>query len=202
MAKQTVVRKRTSTSSRNYTGRQQETAARTSRKDAQERAAKETVEAAEEERDAVNSVFDPQTGERLEGPRPSRVATVVDEDDDDLEDDEEDDETLTLGDEDDEDEGDATFGHQPDEPFFSGHETDEEIAPVLAKRRERRPVRRNRVRNPYARIRIDQDVEDMTYGMVNGEPNNYTFREGLAYQVPIEVAEHLDERGLVRQWIG
>ena len=38
--------------------------------------------------------------------------------------------------------------------------------------------------------------------MINGEPNNYNFKEGLAYRVPLAVAEHLQERRLIRQWIG
>jgi hypothetical protein len=89
-----------------------------------------------------------------------------------------------------------------DEPTFSGRESDEEVAVILADQAQK-PVRRQsgRALNPIVRVRVDADVDKMTYGMHNNEPNNYNFKEGRQYEIPREVAEHLDERGLIRQWI-
>lgn len=85
-----------------------------------------------------------------------------------------------------------------EEVVLTGRETPEELAPIL----ERKKVFRARHETAHAAevtIRVDQDIEDMTYGMRHGEPNNFTFKEGMAYKVPYEVFEHLNERGLVRQ---
>lgn len=89
-----------------------------------------------------------------------------------------------------------------EEPALTGRESDEEINTILAARAAAPPAPRpTRALSPTVRVRIDQDVEKMTYGMRDGEPNNFNFKEGLQYDVPREVAEHLDERGLVRQWV-
>lgn len=198
MQKQTTTRRRSNRSTGDFTGRQKETSTKEQTKEAQSRRAEISMQNAEDELDAQRSVFDPKTGEKVEGPGPSYVARVVDEDDED----EEDEESVVDDDEEENDEEDEqSFGFVPDEPVFTGHETNEEMAPILAKRRERRPSRVRKVRNAVSRIRVDADIEDMTFGMINGEPNNFTFREGLVYKVPTEVADHLDERGLVRQWI-
>ena len=89
-----------------------------------------------------------------------------------------------------------------DEPVLTGHESDEEVAVIVAAEKERPIVpQRERAVSPTVRVRIDQDIEKMTYGMYNNEPNNYSFKEGLQYDIPREVAEHLEERGLIRQWV-
>jgi hypothetical protein len=89
----------------------------------------------------------------------------------------------------------------PSEPVFSGKETEDEMVPHLASRSATPPAPQLMLRQPFVKIRLNADVEDMTYGMRNGEPNNYTFREGFVYEVEIEVAEHLNQRGLVGQWV-
>ncbi len=44
-------------------------------------------------------------------------------------------------------------------------------------------------------IRTITDIEDMTFGIVNGAPQNYTFKAGVRYSVPVEVAAHLERLG-------
>lgn len=44
-------------------------------------------------------------------------------------------------------------------------------------------------------IRTITDIEDMTFGMVNGAPSNYTFKAGVRYSVPVELAAHLERLG-------
>jgi hypothetical protein len=93
------------------------------------------------------------------------------------------------------------FFRPTEEPALTGRETDEELAVILANRAERPAPTRERAVSPMVTVRIDQDVDKMTYGMHNGEPNNFTFKEGLQYKIPREVADHLEERGLIRQWM-
>ena len=88
-----------------------------------------------------------------------------------------------------------------DEPVLTGHESDEEVAVIIAAQEARPVPQRQRALSPTVRVRIDQDIEKMTYGMYNNEPNNYSFKEGLQYDLPREVAEHLEERGLIRAWV-
>lgn len=42
-------------------------------------------------------------------------------------------------------------------------------------------------------IRVNEDVEDMTFGV----GNNYTFKAGQKYKVPRNVADHLEEKGYI-----
>ena len=87
------------------------------------------------------------------------------------------------------------------EPVFTGYESEEQMAPYLATRNEP-VVPQAVVRDPRVKIRVTQDIEDMTYGMTpQGAPNNMTFREGYIYEVDINIAEHLNQRGLVQQWV-
>jgi hypothetical protein len=44
-------------------------------------------------------------------------------------------------------------------------------------------------------IRTIADIEDMTFGVVNGAPQNYTFKQGVKYSVPVELAAHLERLG-------
>jgi len=44
-------------------------------------------------------------------------------------------------------------------------------------------------------IRTITDIEDMTFGVVNGAPQNYTFKAGVRYSVPVELAAHLERLG-------
>ena len=44
-------------------------------------------------------------------------------------------------------------------------------------------------------IRTIADIEDMTYGVVNGSPQNYTFKAGVKYKVPVDLAGYLERLG-------
>lgn len=46
-------------------------------------------------------------------------------------------------------------------------------------------------------IRTISDIEDMTFGVVNGTPQNYTFKAGVKYSVPVEIAAYLERLGYV-----
>lgn len=158
------------------TGRLKERAGKEARLDDTERSAAAAVEndvVSEAER---NGVHDPKSGERIDAPAASHVAV----------------EAKPA----------AAFGKRAAvaEDVLSGKEAPEVVDAVVAKRSTFTPPPENVVRNAFVTVRVSEDVEDMTYGMINGEPNNYTFREGLKYQVPIAVADHLNERGLVSQW--
>lgn len=77
-------------------------------------------------------------------------------------------------------------------------------------------VRQAEVNTPYRMIRVNQDIDQMTYGREVSDPgdydnpdfslrrpaimgpmNMYTFAEGQMYRVPREVAEHLNDKGYV-----
>jgi hypothetical protein len=55
------------------------------------------------------------------------------------------------------------------------------------------------VNNDAVVIRTISDIEDMTYGMSNGAPVNYTFKAGVRYKVPRDLANYL--QGLGYLWI-
>jgi hypothetical protein len=88
------------------------------------------------------------------------------------------------------------------EAVLTGKESPEQLDQLVANRKPFSPPDPGVVRRAQVKVRIDEDVEDMTFGMVNGEPNNFTFKEGFVYEVPIALADHLESRGLVRQWVG
>jgi hypothetical protein len=44
-------------------------------------------------------------------------------------------------------------------------------------------------------IRTISDIEDMTYGVVNGAPQNYTFKAGVKYKVSADLASYLARLG-------
>ena len=44
-------------------------------------------------------------------------------------------------------------------------------------------------------IRTISDIEDMTYGIVNGAPQNYTFKAGVKYKVRADLASYLARLG-------
>lgn len=157
-----------------FTGRQKAQHAKEQQKANEERSAQMSMATAVETEEERVGVFDAQTGERLD-PQ-NDVAVVVEE---------------------------ARPSFLPErEPVLTGQEDPEEVAPVIAARKAFTQPPPTVVRSSMVTIRVDADIEDMTYGMLNGEPNNYTFKEGLQYRVPVGVAEHLNERGLIRQWIG
>jgi hypothetical protein len=55
------------------------------------------------------------------------------------------------------------------------------------------------VNNDAVIIRTISDIEDMTYGMANGAPVNYTFKAGVRYKVPRDLANYL--QGLGYLWM-
>jgi hypothetical protein len=140
-------------------------------------ASRMSLASAVEAEERQDGVFSPHTGERLDVP-----AAVVEE------------ESLSA---------DAFYRSQePQELVLTGYETEEQMVPLLAERNEP-VVPRSVVRSPQVKIRVNQDIEDMTYGFTpQGYPNNMTFREGFIYEVDINIADHLNQRGLVAQWVG
>ena len=46
-------------------------------------------------------------------------------------------------------------------------------------------------------IRTVTDIEEMTYGVVNGTPQNYNFKAGVKYKVPRDLAVYLDQLGYI-----
>ena len=48
-------------------------------------------------------------------------------------------------------------------------------------------------------IRTISDIDDMTFGVINGTPQNYTFKAGVRYKVPRELANYL--QGIGYLWI-
>lgn len=163
------------------TGQQKAEASKTARREEQENAARTTMASEQLSYEEQTGTFDAQTGARVDVPPASAVL-------------EEQEEVAGFG------------GPGPDydsEPVLTGYESDEELAPILAQREQYNPRRgpRGGLRATHVKVRVNADVEKMTYGMCNGEPNNFNFREGLTYRVPIEIADHLEERGLVAQWL-
>ena len=55
------------------------------------------------------------------------------------------------------------------------------------------------VKNDKVVIRTHHDIEDMTFGVINGTPQNYTFKAGVKYSVPRDLALYL--QGLGYLWI-
>jgi hypothetical protein len=88
------------------------------------------------------------------------------------------------------------------EPVFSGQEDPVQADQIAA---AYEPPRVASAGIPYDAemviIRTNWDIPDMTWGMRNGVPNNYTFREGRAYEVPVALAEHLNALGAIRQFV-
>lgn len=156
------------------TGRQKQAANKEAREEQASRSAEISMQDGAEAEAERHGVFDPKSGAQIDGPSGGQKAVMVD------------------------DPPVSRFG-RPQEQVFTGQEAPEEVAPAVAARTFNPPP--TIVKSSRVRIRVDADIEDMTYGMVNGEPNNYTFKEGLTYEVPLAVAEHLNDRGLVRQWI-
>jgi hypothetical protein len=77
-------------------------------------------------------------------------------------------------------------------------------------------VRQAEVNTPYRMIRVNQDIDQMTYGREVSDPGDYdnpdlslrrpavmgsmkmySFQEGQLYRVPREVADHLNDKGYV-----
>lgn len=55
------------------------------------------------------------------------------------------------------------------------------------------------VKNEKIIIRTIADIEDMTYGVINGTPQSYTFKANVKYSVPKDLAFYLQSLGYL--WI-
>ena len=66
-------------------------------------------------------------------------------------------------------------------------------APILLDEVEEVGV--NVAADDFVIIRTISDIEDMTYGVVNGAPQNYTFKAGVKYKVPADLASYLARLG-------
>lgn len=53
------------------------------------------------------------------------------------------------------------------------------------------------VNNDKVVIRTHHDIEDMTYGVINGTPQSYTFKAGVKYSVPRDLANYLENLGYI-----
>jgi len=66
-------------------------------------------------------------------------------------------------------------------------------APILLDEVEELGV--NVTADEFVIIRTISDIEDMTYGVVNGAPQNFTFKAGVKYKVPVDLASYLARLG-------
>ena len=66
-------------------------------------------------------------------------------------------------------------------------------APILLDEVEEVGV--NVAADDFVIIRTISDIEDMTYGVVNGAPQNFTFKAGVKYKVPVDLASYLARLG-------
>lgn len=46
-------------------------------------------------------------------------------------------------------------------------------------------------------VRTIADIDDMTYGVVNGTPQSFTFKAGVKYSVPADLANYLERLGYI-----
>ena len=46
-------------------------------------------------------------------------------------------------------------------------------------------------------VRTITDIDDMTYGVSNGTPQNYSFKAGVKYSVPRDLAAYLEQLGYI-----
>lgn len=51
--------------------------------------------------------------------------------------------------------------------------------------------------NDYVIIRTITDIDDMTFGVVNGTPQSYSFKSGVKYRVPAHLANYLEQLGYI-----
>lgn len=55
------------------------------------------------------------------------------------------------------------------------------------------------VNNESVIIRTITDIEDMTFGVINGTPQNYSFKQGVRYKVSKDLANYL--QGIGYLWL-
>lgn len=159
-----------------YTGQQKAAQQKEALQEQRDAAAEMSMASTIEAEEIQSGVFDPHTQQRIEGD--VEEVQVVDSP-----------------------KRDYFQPKQTTEPVFTGYETEEQMEPFLASQPEP-PQPQFLLREPFVRIRTNQDIDNMTYGFRNGEPNNMSFKEGYLYEVPLEVAEHLNDRGVVARYEG
>jgi hypothetical protein len=164
------------------TGRLKAQAAREQKEQNAERDAETAMNDQFQSEEELNGVFDAQSGVMIDEGRPTYVVDEVEE--------EESPQQQFGG-----------FRNRSEEPIFTGKESPEALAPAIASRKTFSSPSADIARSPMVRVRVESDIDKMTYGMRNGEPNNFDFKEGLTYEIPREVAEHLDGRGVIKQWV-
>jgi hypothetical protein len=162
-----------------FTGQQKKQQAKEAQQEQRDRAHEMTMASVEEDEAQATGVFDPRTQERIGGE--VEEVEVVD--------------AVSPGG--------RAFGESRDsrERVFTGYESDEEMEPFLATQ-ETPSAPEFLLREPYVRIRTNTDIDNMTYGFVNGEPNNMSFKEGYLYEVRVDIADHLNQRGVIGRFEG
>ncbi len=53
------------------------------------------------------------------------------------------------------------------------------------------------VSNDYVIVRTITDIDDMTFGVVNGTPQSFTFKAGVRYRVPKHLSDYLEQLGYI-----
>jgi hypothetical protein len=183
---------RTRLSAGDYTGREKGKISREQAEEQARAAAVMSMASAVDAQDEEHGIHDPQSQATIDH-FGDRAVEIIDVDDD-----EEESGPVIV-----ERRPPPSFGGLPQmsEPVLTGQEPPEVVEKILAEYQRPKPRPGVEVlQSATVIIRTDEDVEDMTYGMRNGEPNNYTFKAGVAYKVPREIAEHLRERDLVRSF--
>lgn len=71
----------------------------------------------------------------------------------------------------------------------------EEVVDYVSPPQDEAPVAQHsvEVRQPYRTVRINSDLEQVTYGA----GNHYDFERGRTYKLPADFADHLDRQGFV-----
>jgi len=158
-------------SARDFTGRTRESNAAANAQEIQERSAQLSMATAAAAEADEKGLFDPKTNERLDLDEVQVAAPTPPP---------------------------QPFGgpRLSEEPVFTGKEdvTEMEAVPPPAPR-----PNHGVLESPFVTVRLNQDVEDMTFGMVGGRPNNFSFLEGRAYRIERPLYEHLNALGLIHQ---
>lgn len=72
-------------------------------------------------------------------------------------------------------------------------EKDETVVDYVERPQEAQPSGPVEVRQPHRTVRINMDLEKVTYGA----GNHYDFEAGRTYRLPSDLADHLDAKGFV-----
>jgi hypothetical protein len=189
-----VAQRRTRLSPGDFTGKEKERVSKESAEEQTQRQRQISMATAAEEEELQSGVHDPQSQSIIEHFGNGNEAVEVG----DLgEDDFDSQEPIVV-----EPRRPPTFGRADEEPVLTGQESPDMVDSILSRYEQPRSSASSveQLLSPMVVIRTDEDVDRMTYGMRNGEPNEFTFRAGVAYKVPREIAQHLRDRNLVRSF--